>query len=764
MIPRISILVALAALYAGGTAKGEDSLPFDKLIALEGKEFVAAAEESSSWMYGNDQLYTVDQLIALSEKLLPSIRPSGERPDDYSMNPFGSFFAAACEKANDKQLDKLLALYRRLEPNTFEKSYMLPALAGRILAREVARMPAQHLQWPDDEGITVPARLEPASKELQDAWRTFQRAQVAFNKAFPESKKERSETIEVSANERSFYNLISDVLSGATGKEEEVRAFGWTGANCLNITDTEDAQDMALLLMLLHEGRMNEAIGAALRVAGTTGSTSKPEACAKPVTELLERCGLDWEEIFAGGQLEEEMKGWGETRKPPYLAALVQYASPRAASFIRALAHFTKPENREPYVAAFSGWIQKTAKSARCVDTEISQELGITGSDFRVVKKMPVEVQIAALHDVEEFATSDSPEDLAQHAINVFFRTQAPSSIPALKALAQHRSRAIAIDAATILCMMGETVKLPAAAGPVRFQILVNGKTLPQGLEIGWMMAGGQNMRSSATVLSDGVVELPREHFTLRDRPITTLKFTLNSFTEGAAIFETRVSPPWRFDDLTKIDVKVSSLEIVLRNREGLNGPPPDNAFVGLSCVMDDSSKGEPSEVFSHSQTGSSLFRQENQVIATPSVRLPAVGAGKYYLYIGVPGAEIWRDTVVVGPNPSRIEATLKPASDLRFKIITPDGQRTTWASLLKDGREIEPQRDSRDNTYRALPCGNYTLRIPPSDFFERQRPELKTKRGPDEIPWKARDVAFKVEKGSPTLIDLGEIRLERAD
>jgi hypothetical protein len=756
------MLVVLCTL-GSPTLRGEGLLPFDKLIALEGKEFVTAAETSGYETLGGDQAYTVDQLIAVAEKLLPSVKPYGERPDDYSLSPFSFYFEPACEKADDKQLDKLIELYRRLDPNTFEKSSVLPELGSRVLVREIAGIPVQHLKIPEDATITAPPELESSAKELQDAWRLFQSTQGSFNRASPKST-ERSEQIEVSANTKSFYSLISDVLSGATGKEDEVRAFAWTGANCLDITDTEDAQDIALLLMLLREGRMSEAIGASLKVSGPTGSTSKPESYAKPVSALLERCGVDWEEVFAGGQVEQEMKEWGRERRP-YLAALVRYGSPRAAALVRSLAHFAKPQNRTPYVGAFSGWIETSVKRASCADTEISLNLGITGSDDRVVRAMPKTIQTAVLHDIEEFATSDCPEDLAMHAINAFVRTQVPSSIPALKALARHSSRKVATDAATILCAMGERIKIPELAGPVRFQILTNGKPLQQDLEIAWRLASeGGTTDSAATVLADGVIEIPREQFTLRDRPATSLGFKLYRLGEDGVIFETQLSAPWSFDDLTKVDVKVSSLEIVLQNRDGLNAPPPDKAFLGLRRLPDDNSDDHQREVFSDTQTGSTLFREKSEIGATPSIRLAAVQKGKYQVWIGVPGAEIWRDTVVVGPTGTKVEAKLKPGSDLRFQIFAPNGQRVTWVSLLQNGEEVKAQRETTDREYRALPCGSYVLRIQPSDFFERERPELKTKRGPDQKPYKGRDISFTIEKGSPAVIDLGEIRLEAAD
>jgi hypothetical protein len=763
VIPRIW-MVALCAL--GVSAPGADEpVSFEKLIKLEGQEFVTAADQSG-YFQPDKQTYTVDQLIAVAEKLLPTIKPYGARPDDYQLSPFSSYFEEACKNAHNEQLDKLVGLYRRLDPNTFEKSNTLPALASGVLARQLAATASKRLELPEDDGLKLPPELESAPRELQNAWRSLQRAKAAFEKAFPKT----TEQIEVSANMKSFYNLIGEALSGATGLEDDIRRFAWTGANCLDISDIDDAQDIALLLMLLREGRTNEAIGAALRVASANGSTSKPEACAKPVIDLFERCGLDWEEIFVGGQVEAEIRRWGNSDRAPYLEALLKYGSARSAPLVRQLAYFVKPEYRSRYVGAFTAWVETSAKTCNCKGTEISMERGRREYSDRTTKPMPPAVQAALIRTTEEFAITDSPEDLASYAINIFRRTQVRASIPALKALVRHRARNIAEDAAVILCAMGEDAELPSIGGPVRFQIFANGQPLPQDTEIDWRIDSENGpISSSANVTADGVVAIPRLHFLIPNRRPLSLKIESFGLRDGGVIFAAKLSPPWNFKEITKVDLKVSSLEISLGNRNGLNAPPPDKAFVGIRRVSDERrdlapgiSEPEPS-IFIYSWRGSSLFREVNEMSATPSIRFSAIEEGKYHVWIGVRGAEIWHQTLTVGPRNTKVEAMLSPGSDLRFEIVLPDGQRRNWALLLKDGKEVEALQDTRNCNYHALPYGKYVLRIVGSDADDKYRVDKKLTRGPDEIPYKGRDIPFAVEKGSPALIDLGEIHLEKA-
>src|SRR5690348_6943189 len=76
------------------------------------------------------------------------------------------------------------------------------------------------------------------------------------------------------------------------------------GANCLNVTDVDDARNMAILLVLLRERKLEEAIGAPLQVAGATGSTNDARKIFGAMIELLKTFNLDWEAILAGAQVQ----------------------------------------------------------------------------------------------------------------------------------------------------------------------------------------------------------------------------------------------------------------------------------------------------------------------------------------------------------------------------------------------------------------------------------------------------------------------------
>jgi hypothetical protein len=628
---------------------------FDALMKLDGNAFMIAADQTRHTFYGGQCPYSAEQLIAISEKCSAVVKSMD--PDSAGKlwtNPFHAYFVEACKKANDRQLDKLLESYLRLDPNSSEKSATLPPLAGRLLARELASIPQQRLELGGDEP-TLPQRLESAPEELKKAWRSFQRAKAPLEEAFPKT----TEVIEVYVNMKSFYELIGEALSGATGREDEVRRYGWTGANCMGITDFEDAQDIAMLLMLLREGRMKEAVGAALRAAGTQGTTSSPKDVAKPVIDLLERCGLNWEEIFAGGHLENEARGW-EGGRHPYLDALKSYGSERAAGLVKSSTDFAKPE------------------------------------------------------------AGPTPPESAPQPIGI----------------------------------------------PVRFQIFLNGKPLSAGERVRCTIEWNGNFISTTeTVAPDGILELSREHFTNPKRPATRVAFHGSGIGADAIVFDTEVSPPWNFVGVTRLDIELSALEITLENREGLNAPSSEKAFVSIERVRADRNEAaapqDAEETTEDASAPWNFYDEDNEMKVTPTLRLPALQVGKYKVWIAVPGAEIWRGIVVVDKTPQKVSATLKPGSDVQFEVVTPAGLPGPWTQLFKDGKPIAADRDSHTKICHALPLGKYVLKIPGSDPEGKERDGQKIIRGPDEIPFAGREVSFTVEKGSPALIELGEIHLE---
>lgn len=761
VVRAVAKIVLLVVVVPVGRAS--DPPPADELLKLEGAAFVEAAENASYSFYGERCDYTAAQLIAIADRLVPGVKSMSERAgrsDD--LNPFSMYFGQACRIAGDEQLPTLIEMYGRLDPGSFEKSHVLFTLASRLIAREAAAIRAEgaHLRF-QEATSRVPKEMDAAPHELQEAWHSYRRAQAAFEKAFPAL----SEVVDVSANERSFYKLIDAALTGATGRYDEVRQFGWTGANCLGVTDTADAQNLAVLLMLLRERRLDEAVGAALSVAGTEGSTSSPEAIAGSIVQLLEACGVNWQSIFAGAQAEREIRDHyysGSGR--PLVEAIGTYGSETGALLVHQLARLAKPKARAAYVSAFNSWIESSDNFRKCEGQEVS--VGRYDHEKRIAPPLPLAIQRASLRLAEEFVDAECDEALAQYALHIFGRTQSPSSIPALQALTRHSSGAIVDDAQAVLCAMGYGTRAQKVSAFVLFRILLNGQPMSSGESVEWNISapGGGGVISTTQTKSGGIVELPRLHFGNPQRSSTEVSLITLTEESSSAKFAVTVQAPSDLDAVTDVSVKLSPLEIVLQNVTSLNAPPPETATVLLlrqreSGGFSGGLNGPPGSEIELARDN--LFEKGFVVATQPTVLLPLVQEGAYDVLIGVAGAEIWQGIMTVGAGTTRVEASLKPGSDVRFAIATPDGQRRAWAPLFQDGKEVNARMDWQTGSYRALPCGSYVLRIPGTDQPDDDRGGRKLKRGPEEVTYSGRDIAFTVEEGSPAVIDLAEIRLE---
>lgn len=748
---------------AAPRSRAEGVSQAEELLKLDGKELVAAADDASISFYRDECPYTASELIALSEKLVSEVKSIGSERDD-RMNPLARYFEQACAKANDQELDKLVEIYARLDPRSSEKSTVLTALASRLVSREVASIRAEKRKVTlAKTEVALPPELQDAPPELQEAWRAYQCAKAPFENAFSKV----DEQIEVSANDRSFYKLIDAALKGSTGLEDKIRQYAWTGANCMGITDVEDAQDMAMLLMLLRERRLDEAIGAALRVAGTEGSISSPETIAGSIVELVEACGLDWEMIFAGGQAANEVRGRWFGSKSPYLAALAKYGSAQAGFLVNQLAHLSKPDDRAAYVGAFGAWIETASTRQKCDGKDVG--VGRSDHETRAGKAMPRAIQEVSLHTTEEFSTADCSEDLALYALNIFGRTQGPSSVSALQRLTRHVSSRVVEDATTVLCAMGLVTAREPVGAPVHFRILLNGMPISLGERVDWRISSAKNFVGGQTeAKADGIIAVPRHHFVDASRPVKEVELYALGLGAGATRFRITMPAPGNLDETTDVPVKLSPLEITLENQDRLNAPAPEKVFLYFTPHReeDDASIGLPNALDGSYEvwvgaTGDDVYRYGYEVPAQPSIYLPAVQDGAYDVFIGAAGAEVWHGTARVGPGASSIQAALKPGSDVRFEIVAPDGSRTFRADIFKDGKKIEVWPDYETRSYRALPRGQYEICIRGSDWFDEYRQSQKLKRGPDEVSYAGREVSFEITEASPAIIDLGEIHLE---
>jgi hypothetical protein len=197
------------------------------------------------------------------------------------------------------------------------------------------------------------------------------------------------------------------------------------------------------------------------------------------------------------------------------------------------------------------------------------------------------------------------------------------------------------------------------------------------------------------------------------------------------------------------VPIQATSLQIVIENQNGLNAPFDGRALLWMQPY----SEKELSGAYWDSMS-------KHEVSAQPSITIPNVQHGFYNIWIAVNGAEIWHQIVEIPPGMPPVEAVLKPGSDIRFSVVSPYGDMPYWGKLIKDGQPFNPQFD-QDGGYRFLPCGNYILVLPGNEALDQRALNRGVARGPDEVPFAGKQVPFTIGKGSPPVIDFGQIRLE---
>ncbi len=369
------------------------------------------------------------------------------------------------------------------------------------------------------------------------------------------------------------------------------------------------------------------------------------------------------------------------------------------------------------------------------------------GDDTQTLSK---NVQDSCLQLVEHFTTVTLPNDSADRAVNIIARTQRPSSVPALRRLAEHPSADVAKRAAALLAMMGE--EAPAVnREPLQFRILVNGRPLPENTRIYWRIEkqDGNATSSTTETLPNGLIELAREEFTMPSNPAAKISLRA-SFEQSGCTFETEVPPPKDLSVVSDVKVRCSPLRIVLHNENRLNAPFSGRASIWLQAHSDDSSADRhPLD-----------FGPKKQTPIDSRFELPLVQDGVYDIWIGLPGAELWHKVVLVNADTEPIDAVLEPGSDVYFSVVGPAGPMQSWGRLFKDGQPLEVSPD-QDGWYRFLPCGNYVLVLPGSEIFDLNKMGGRIARGPDEVNFAGKQVALTIQKGSSPAIDLGEIKLD---
>ena len=285
-----------------------------EILALRGADLFEAADRAEVSDFSASDLIKITEKLASERKKIVK--------DDLHEFALAKLFEAACDKANTTELDKLIQIYISFPVEGFEKQFEFQPLAARWIKRELAGIKPQEIAPPTIDP-PLPSELKDSPPELATAWRLFKKLTHPIEETiyFHSSK----QAISFQANERAFFKTLDDVLlKRGHGHAEQLAKFGWSGWSGTGSDLVSDPRSIGILMALLTERRMPEALGAALYVR-----SDKPLATGDSDMriELLRQFGVDWESALAGAEVNGELGGSFVTMyHEPYLQELCAWA------------------------------------------------------------------------------------------------------------------------------------------------------------------------------------------------------------------------------------------------------------------------------------------------------------------------------------------------------------------------------------------------------------------------------------------------------
>ena len=716
----------------------------DALLALEGETlFNVERQLAYDW---KDRL-SADELVAFTAKLLAAER---ELPKEHPhRGAFTSYFEKACGKAGAPQLERLVDIYSAIDPGGFDRQGVLAPLATAWLMNDLAaRGEIAPVELPPFAG-TLPPGLADAPQELVAAWQLYKRATQAFDAAFRGPERQH-QTISFQMNKRSFYQVIDGILQGrGENLAEQLAAYAWSGWCGTGSDSLERPQAIGLLIALLQEGRIREAIGAAVHLQSDRPLISA-DGRQNARIEFLKRCGLDWESLMAGARIDSDLglsyAGWNAAT----LQEMAAFGSDRAAALIVQMSRRAPREQREPYARALATLVPG--------DTGHIEGGTIYGGE---IKRSPdvslsAEAKASVVVALHEFARPDAPSRIVEHALVGLARARSAESKPALRELLKHPSPAVTKMAAHLLRLLGETNAAAPAAAPVRFHLSFNGTPVRSGTSIGWQLnfGGGGSTSSSTPADESGTVQIDREDFLDHAQPVTAvvLSGARGNDPVDEPYFHVAVPVPVDLDAVTAVDVPLARMELRVDRLGSVAADAADNAKVE---IRRQEPKRDPADPYTYFDDAPWRFEVPLGRVVNLSLQ-----SGEYTLKVIAAGSAKHTSALTIGPTPTPVSVALKPGGAMRFKAVRPDGEEIVRTTLLHEGKELEHGYfDWHAKTWEGLPAGNYILRIPssteayPVSEMGRDRTPL--------VAYRARDIPFTITGASAEVVDLGEIRLE---
>ena len=706
----------IGAVFAADQPSGED------LLGLKGLALFEAADKAAV------EEYSTADLIKIADKLGREQEEASDKKPPLPWRVFSDYFGAACERANPEELDQLVETYVRLQPGSLAKTFPFPRLAAAWISREISGLDLKVNV--SQAAVPEEPEIREASTELISAWKLYKNLTRKADELLQEMPE--GDSISFQANETAFYRLVDDLLLRRGDKlVERLAKFTWSGPSATGSETSGELQSIGIFMALLRERRLDEAVGAALKITSQrrVAVTNKRPSVQ---IEFLQKCGIDWEAVFAGELLRYEEFG-----SPAGLKELATHGSERALGFIIELALRAGPNTRRDYAYALAAFLPENSDHSNWSTSEISRPSPIAIS---------TEAKNKIVSILQKYAESKPSRDIGEAVVAALARAKSPETKPALQILLKHSSERVSRPAAEALKTLGVDI---SPGRPVQFRLTSQGNALPPDTSVGWeLIAKPKPVFDTARVDGTGLINIPRASFAHHPEA-TAIEFDNDAYTRTETpTFTIRIPIPGNLDEITEVDIKAVPVRLTVQ------GPKKSSGDEGSETEV---------RILKHSASQETPDFSEvplnNFMVAIDTRTSFSMQKGRYDMEILAPGSARYRAPFDVIAPETTVHVILSPGADVHFETVRPDGERETSSEFLSAGKKIPPgaiEFDYETNTYRGLPVGDYVLHI-------KSSAEEAAWRGDDFAPiqpYSGKDIPFRITADTP-LIELGEIRLD---
>ena len=662
-------------------------------------------------------------------------------------------FTAACRRAPARDLDLLRDLLLSLMERKTSDQNALAAYAAARMRQAIAQAGAAvpPLKMPPPR-IPLPDSVR-GDDELRTAWIAWHTAidpydamldaANAANRAAPLKEPGPLDPV--------LRQVVADP------KPDQVPLFAQQlqGAQLrLAVRDTIVFPCSRALLLITTPGRLTpESPGAALNLALPRLGPDPTQPLGETrdsVCALLGACGLDWEQVFAGGMIADGIPV-GRVRRIPAVfddmnswQALAARGSPHGVHLGVVIIRRGKIDNVR--AMDFVRTALRTTPSAP--DAQGARIANSRPLPYRL-NPLPPESREEVLAVVRDFlALERPPEELAQN-----LRLLSPELYPLLaeplRKLLHHPSHPIAAQTLGLLRgakLADATTEITPPPPPLRIQVLVDGTPLPNTtLQV--------RMNSNAMALtSDGEgwisVSLANEL-----DPSKLSSIILSTQNSDVTIKDGEWPGPWleltvpvnpNSSEAIKAEAATTSLEVDLDPASNIDLKKPGKIILFRTRE----SSGRSAEALEFPLVDSLTFRRLQR--------------GTFHVSVFAEGAAAYESKpIVLGKNGSIRLVRLEPGRNVRAKIDSGDSITHLFrCRLFHNGVALNIRPNDDYSGWDGLPLGKYQLKLEPWGKG------LGAAFGAAGIPENGYDGfthEFEIKADSPPVIDLGKFTLKAA-